>query len=87
MDMTTLDWSKHDRQKGGAFQFQPSQTLSYEAPNARAAREKLLERIGLTGDGFERDDGGIRVEPVSVVKDAGAAVVGAGSRRRLTRNR
>lgn len=87
-DTDASDWHKHDRQEGGDFQFRPSQTLSYEAPNARAARQKLLERVGLTGDGFEHDDeGGIRVEPVGVVKDAGTAVAGGASRRRLTRNR
>ena len=87
-DKDTLDWHKHDLKEGDGFQFRPSQTLSYEAPDAKAARQKLLERIGLPGDDLEHDEGGgTRVESVGVVRDAGTAVAGGGSRRRLTRNR
>lgn len=83
-----LDTFDRRREEASAYQFRPSQDLSYEHPDAKAARQKILARMSLAGDAFEGEEvQGMRVESVGLVKDARSASGDRGPRRRMTRNR
>jgi len=70
------------------FSFRPSQALTYEDPEAMAARERLMKRMGLGMDAvLDRAGGMTRVESIGVVRDA---VGGSGeerARRRAARRK
>lgn len=64
----------------------PSQTLTYEDPDALAAREKLLKKMGK--DSWSDDDqpsAGTRVQSVGTVRDFTASGLQERSTRRKTR--
>lgn len=71
------------------YLFRPSQALSYEDPEALAAREKLLKRMGLASyDEEENLKGMTKVESIGIIKNVGrAGGADSGSRRRTTRRR
>jgi len=69
------------------YLFRPSQALSYEDPEALAAREKLMKRMGLASYGEEENLNGMtKVERIGIIKNVGRAADN-GTRRRTTRRR
>lgn len=77
------------QEQADSCMFKPSQALSYEDPEARRAREKLMERMGVV-EMFEdaSRDGLTKVESIGIIKEATSKVGENGvGRRRLTRRK